>query len=259
VSAFREEDLTYDAFLGGLLHLAQPREGYRAGVDAVLLAATVPAEPGQRVLELGCGAGAAILCLGARVPGLELCGVEREPLYAELAARNGQGSLKVFPTGIESLPEDLNQRQFDHVLANPPYYRRGASVRSGDPAREAAHGEQTPLRTWVRTAARRLAPKGCLHFIHLAERLPDLLAALPSGMGSVEVLPLAARQGRAPDRIIFRARKNGRGAFRLHAPLVLHEGDRHASDDDDYVPAVDAALRRGNALFFPRTGKKHRI
>jgi tRNA1(Val) A37 N6-methylase TrmN6 len=78
-------------------------------------------------------------------------------------------------------------------------------------------------------------------------------------MGSVEVLPLAARQGRAPDRIIFRARKNGRGAFRLHAPLVLHEGDRHASDDDDYVPAVDAALRRGNALFFPRTGKKHRI
>ena len=57
-----------DAFLGGRLVLRQPARGYRAGADAVMLAAACSARAGERVLELGCGAGAALFCLGARVP-----------------------------------------------------------------------------------------------------------------------------------------------------------------------------------------------
>ncbi|WP_348656358.1 methyltransferase, partial [uncultured Sulfitobacter sp.] len=79
MDVFDPDALTRDAFLGGKLHLWQPRKGYRAGVDPVLLAATVPAQAGQRVLELGCGVGAVSLCLGARVPGLQLTGVEIQP------------------------------------------------------------------------------------------------------------------------------------------------------------------------------------
>ncbi|APE42643.1 methyltransferase [Sulfitobacter alexandrii] len=243
-------NLTRDAFLGGRLHLWQPREGYRAGVDAVLLAASVGATTGQRVLELGCGVGTAILCLNSRVPGLRLAAVEVQPTMADLARRNGGDALEVFTADVAELPADLRQRQFDHVLANPPYYDRAASVRSGDPAREAAHGETTPLATWVRVAAKRLAPRGQAHFIHRAERLPDLIRALPDDLGSVEVLPLAAREGRAPDRVILRARKNGRGAFRLHPALALHVGAHHSDANKDYAPVVDAALREGAALRF---------
>ncbi len=245
-----DNDLTHDAFLGGKLHLYQPRRGYRAGVDAVLLSASVQAEKGQRVLELGCGVGAAILCLGARVPGLELTGIERDGAYAALARRNGGERLEVVDADLASLPFSLRQRQFDHVLANPPFFDRLASIASQDARREAAHGAETPLEEWVKTAAKRLAPKGQAHFIHLTERLPDILAALPHGMGSIEVLPIAARQGRAPDRMILRARKNGRAAFRLHAPLVLHVGDHHARDCESYVPAIKAILRDGAALTF---------
>ena len=244
-----DSDLRRDAFLGGRLTLWQPRGGYRAGVDAVLLAASVPAETGQAVLELGCGAGAAILCLGTRVPGLQLTGVERDPAFAALARRNGGDALEVAEADLSHLPPNLRQRQFDHVLANPPYYNRDASVPSGDPRREAAHGAETPLADWVRTAAKRLKPKGQAHFIHLMEKLPDIIRALPHEMGSIEVLPLTARAGRAPDRMILRARKNGRGAFKLHAPLVLHAGPEHVTDiGDDYTPPVAAALRDGAAL-----------
>ena len=130
--------LTCDAFLGGLVQLWQPRHGYRAGVDPVLLAATIPAVSGQRVLELGCGVGAAVLCLGARVAGLHLTGVEREAEYAALALRNGAGALEVVQADIAALPLTLRQRQFDHVLANPPYWRRDASVAADNPVREAA-------------------------------------------------------------------------------------------------------------------------
>ncbi|MGJ8595795.1 tRNA1(Val) (adenine(37)-N6)-methyltransferase [Sulfitobacter sp.] len=244
-----DEDLTHDAFLGGLLHLWQPRKGYRAGVDPVLLAATIPAVSGQRVLELGCGVGAAILCLGARVQGLSLTGIEREEIYATLAARNGEGALEVVQADIAALPLTLRQRQFDHVLANPPYWLREASIAAGDPMREAALGEETPLALWVETAAKRLAPKGLLHIIHRAERLPDILAALPHDMGGIEVLPIAARQGRAAERVIVRARKSGRADFRLHAPLILHRGDVHV-DGDQYTQAIRDALRTGAALGF---------
>ena len=89
----------------------------------MLLAASVPARAGQSVLDLGCGVGAAALCLGARVPGLELIGVERQADYAALAARNG---LTVVQADLADLPRDLRNRSFDHVLANPPYFDRRA-------------------------------------------------------------------------------------------------------------------------------------
>nr|WP_216859448.1 methyltransferase [Sulfitobacter aestuariivivens] len=242
--------MTQDAYLGGKVKLWQPRKGYRAGIDAVLLAAAVPASTGQSVLDLGCGAGAAMLCLGARVPGLTLTGVERDAAYASLAARNGP-ALEVVEADINDLPLSIRERQFDHLMANPPYFDRAASRPSADSAREAAHGAQTPLADWVRIAGKRLKPNGCATFIHRAERLPDLLRAMPKDLGSIAVLPLAARHGRAADRVILRAFKNRRGQFRLLAPLVMHEGAAHLDDAvDDYTPMVRSVLRDAAALEF---------
>lgn len=242
--------LTKDAFLGGKVALYQPETGYRAGVDPVLLAATVPAQTGERVLDLGCGVGAAALCLGARVPGLTLTGIELQEDYAALARRNGGDGFEVITADLMNLPLDLRQRQFDHVLANPPYFDRRAGRAATDTGREAALGEMTPLSDWVKVAAKRLAPKGYAHFIHRAERLPEILTTMTGRLGSIEVLPICPRQNRATELVIVRGRKNGRGAFKLHAPLVLHEGPRHERDGDSYVTEVRAALRHGGSLVF---------
>ncbi|MGC1494824.1 MAG: methyltransferase domain-containing protein [Sulfitobacter sp.] len=247
---YPDSALTRDAFLGGKLHLYQPRQGYRAGLDAVLLAASVQAKAGESVLELGCGVGTAILCLNARVPGLTLTGVELLEQNAALARRNGGDVLEVVTADLTEMPLHVRQRQFDHVLANPPYFDRGASVTSEDQSRESAHGEHTPLHKWIKIAGKRLAPKGCAYFIHRAERLPDLIRALPADLGSVEVLPLAPRAGRNVELIILRARKNGRAAFRLHHTFVMHVGAAHGDDGDRYTPALDAVLREGAAFNF---------
>ncbi|XDA99318.1 methyltransferase [Sulfitobacter sp. LCG007] len=244
------DGLSRDAFLGGRLQLWQPVAGYRAGIDSVLLAASVPAEPGQSVLELGCGAGAAVLCLAARVPELRLTGVELQPFYADLAERNGEGALEVVRADLSALPAALRQRQFDHVIANPPYFDRSAGHAARDAGRETAHGERTPIATWVEVAARRLAPRGRLHFIHRIERLPELVAAASGRLGSIEVLPLAGRSNRPAERFILRARKGGRAAFRLHPPRVLHAGPRHDGDRESYLPDIQDVLRNAAALAF---------
>ncbi|KIC40075.1 methyltransferase [Ruegeria sp. ANG-R] len=251
MSAFSDSDLTCNDFLGGRVRLWQPRSGYRAGVDPVLLAASVPARTDQSVLELGCGAGAAILCLLARVPDLRATGVELQPAYAALARRNAAQNalnLSVVEADLSALPDDLRQAQFDHVIANPPYYRPGAHSPARDPGRRIALGEETPLADWIDVAARRLAPRGYLHMIQKVDRLPDMLAACTARLGSVEVLPLSPRAGRAAELVILRARKGGRAAFRLHAPLILHQGDRHLSDGESYSSEVSAILRKGAAM-----------
>ena len=116
-------DLTCDDFLGGKLRVYQPRKGYRAGVDPVLLAASIPAQSGQTVLELGCGVGVASLCLSTRVSGLTVTGVELQKDYADLAAQNATengASFDVVNADLRHLPADLRQKRFDHVIMNPP-------------------------------------------------------------------------------------------------------------------------------------------
>lgn len=254
---FPADDLTQDAFLGGRLQLWQPRDGYRAGIDPVLLAASVSASSGQTVLDLGCGAGAAGLCLATRVPGLAVRGVELQPDYADLARRNAAFNglpFEIATASLTSLPRHFREISFDHVIANPPFFREGAHSHAQDTGRRTALGEETPLDDWVRIAARRLAPKGYLHVIHRMNRLPDLLAACCGRLGSLQVLPLAARKGRAPEMMILRARKSGRADFVLQPPLILHKGTRHARDGDSYSTDITDVLRGGAALTWPAKG-----
>lgn len=242
--------LTRDAFLGGRVHVWQPSNGYRAGTDPVLLAAACPARRGQQVLELGCGVGTAAFCLAARVPGLELVGVERQPDYAALASRNAREAclpLEVVEADVAALPDAVRRRSFDHVIANPPYFRPGDGSTANDRGRETALREETPLAVWISAARARLKPRGWLTMIHRADRLPDLLAAL-DGFGSVSVMPLQGRTDRPAGRVLLRARKAGRTPFRLLAPLVLHAGDRHEKDGDSYTGDVARVLRDGAAL-----------
>lgn len=247
---FHPEELTDDGFLGQRLHILQPRQGYRAATDPVLLAAAVPARSGDSVLELGCGAGVASLCLAARISGLGLTALERQPAYAALArmnaVRNGLG-LTVVEGDLAAMPDGL-RRPFDHVIANPPYFAAGDGTAAGDAGREAALREDTPLAAWIDAATRRLAPGGWLTLIHRAARLPHLLAVMDRRMGSQSVLPLAPRPDRAASRVILRARKGGRAAFRLLAPMVLHDGAAHDADRDSFTPEVRAVLRDGADL-----------
>lgn len=247
--SFAEDDLSQDAFLCGRLHLWQPLKGYRAATDPVLLAAACPAEPGQAVLDLGCGAGAAALCLGARVPGLTLAGLELQVGYAELARRNAEANgqvMQVEQGDLAHMPR-LLRRDFDHVIANPPYYAKGGTP-SPRKVRATAMQVETPLADWVQAAARRLRPGGWLTMIFGADGLPEVLGAFGSRMGSAVVLPLAARQGRAASRVILRARKGGRAPFRLLAPFVIHEGAVHDGDRESYTARANAVLREAAPL-----------
>jgi tRNA1(Val) A37 N6-methylase TrmN6 len=252
-AAFAGDDLTEDALLGGRVRLAQPRRGYRAATDPVLLAAACPARPGQRALDLGCGAGAAALCLAARVGGLDLHGLEVQPAYAALARRNAAANgvaLAVHEGDVAAPPAALRALSFDHVLANPPFFPADATA-APDAGRDRARREAgTTVGAWIDAGLRRLRQGGTLTLLHRVERLPEILGALSGRAGAIAVLPLASRAGRDATRMIVRAVKDSRAPFRLAPPLALHDGQAHGRDGDDFAAAARAVLRDGAALDF---------
>lgn len=242
-------DLRTDGFLGGKLQIIQPVQGYRAGADAVMLAAACPARPGERVLELGCGAGVAMLCLGWRVRDVVLTGLELQEPYAELARANAAANAipaQIVTGDLAAMPSALRQISFDHVITNPPYFLGGTLA--PDQGRGTARHEALSLDLWIGAAMRRLKPKGWLTLIQRADRLGDVLAALTPVSGAISVLPIAARPEREAGRIIVTARKGAGGALRLLAPLIMHEKPQHLQDAEDLSPRAQAILREGAAI-----------
>jgi tRNA1(Val) A37 N6-methylase TrmN6 len=232
-----------DRFLGGRIMVSQFKDGFRAGLDAVMLAAAVPARGADTVLELGSGAGTASLCLAARVDDLHVVGAEIDSELVTLsnrnAAANGLGDRVVFVTvDVLDLPSDM-KRDYDHVLCNPPFHAQSGE-RSPDAERARATHDEGDLANWLSVGVKRTAPGGTFTAILRADRLGEALAALPAT--GVIVFPLHPHVGEAAKRVIVQVTKNARSPLAMLHGLVLHDADGR------YTPEADAILRGEKGL-----------
>lgn len=245
------ENTTCDAFLGGALNILQPRNGYRAATDPVFLAASISAQAGQSVLELGCGVGVAMLCLGRRIPGLAITGMEIQQEYADLARENAKEngiSANIITGDLMRMPRDLLDQSFDHVMFNPPYYDNSSVSAPQDAGKSQAHVMALSIEDWINAGLKRLKPKGRLSFIHRAEILPQALASLVDVTGDIMIKPLASRQDKPAKRIILSCRKGTKGPSVLQHPLVVHQSNAHSNDAGEYSEVAQGILRKGQAL-----------
>jgi tRNA1Val (adenine37-N6)-methyltransferase len=238
-------DFTEDHLLNGRVALRQPAKGFRAGLDAVLLAAFVPAKPGETVLEAGPGTGAAFLCLAARVPELAIRAVEREAAMAALARENAARaglSAQIEQGDVADLALARALGPVAHGFANPPYWP-GGTPPPGAIRRAATHEAGPGLADWVGFLAAAIAPRGSLSLILPAARFDAAVAAMrDAGFGAVELLPLWPRAGIAAKRVLLRARKGARSPAKIRPGLVLHEAD------GSFTAAAEAILRDAAAL-----------
>ncbi|MBJ7535505.1 methyltransferase [Rhodomicrobium vannielii ATCC 17100] len=244
---------TCDAFLDGRVTLRQPKPGFRSGLDAVFLAAACPAQAGERVLEAGCGAGAASLCLLARVPGVSVTGVEIDSGLAALARENAtkndlaarftiaNADLTASWTELEAA--GLFREAYDHVIANPPFFEHGRTRLSKDArngrARAMAEGG---FEDWARFLAAAARPSASATVIHTADALPQILAAFDRRFGALSILPLHPKAGAPAIRVIVSGIKGSRAPASILPGVVLHEADGAPT------AAATAILRHGQSL-----------
>lgn len=247
--------LTDDAFLGGALHILQPEAGYRAGVDAVLLAATVSSHGHKplRILDLGAGVGTVGLSVAHRIAQAHVTLLESEPLLADLAAQNiarnrladrvrSVGGDVAAPAAVLQT-RGLEADGFDCVIANPPYHAEGRGTPSRARIKAAAHAmPEDALAQWVRAMARYAKPGGTATMIHKADALGDVLAAFAGRFGALRILPIHPRVSEPAIRVLVSGTKGSRAALTLLPGFVLH-GEGQA-----FTPAATAILKEGGPL-----------
>jgi tRNA1(Val) A37 N6-methylase TrmN6 len=243
----KQQTLTRDAFLGGRLYVSQPERGFRAGLDSVLLGASVL--PGTRqLLDLGAGVGTAALVALADLVGSNATLVEIDPATAAIAGLNlgANGfaercrvlTLDVVAKGAVRAAAGLLADQYDAVIANPPFFDPGAGSAPSAARSTARHMPPEALDLWVKAAATHAAPEGEVIFIHAAQSLPTLLPAFMARFGAVTVLPLTPREGEAATRVLVRGIKGSRAPFTLLASRALHEPEGRT-----FRPEFDAIFR----------------
>ncbi|WP_346433007.1 methyltransferase [Breoghania sp.] len=238
------------------MKLLQPKtRHHRSGLDAVMLAASLPTDLTGRVVDLGAGAGAAGMCAAARVAGISVTLVEREKTLLQLARQsltlpaNAQFAerIQILDADVTAPGRDRKERGLmpgmaDHVIMNPPFYdtRHRASPHE---ARAEAHAlADGGLDRWCRTASDLLVSGGSVTLIFRADGLADALEAMVGRFGQLIVFPIFPRSGEAAVRIILHGIRGSRGPMRLREGLVLHR------PESDFTPKVEAILREGAGL-----------
>ncbi|WGM38395.1 methyltransferase [Caulobacter sp. NIBR1757] len=241
-------DLTRDRLLGGRIEIDQPARGYRAGMDAALLAAACDARPRERVLEAGCGVGGAMLSAAARRPETRFVGLERDAAMAGLAranaAANGMADWVEIITGeVEAGFKALGLQPFDHVFSNPPFFDDPAALRAPDPAKSGAWMADGGLTAWTAFLLKAVREGGTITIIHRADRLADILALLAPKAGSFRIRGIQPFADAPAKRVMVRAIKTGKAPLVLLPALVLHPRDGGKHTDE-----VEAILRGAAAL-----------
>lgn len=225
-----DANFTEDAILGGRLRVRQPARGYRVNVDTILLAAAVEAKPGARLLEAGCGIGAALLAVALRTPSATLVGIERDANMAAIARENvainamsARASILTGDVLDRSAARSADWGVFDGVFVNPPFDMTDEGNAPAK-ARRAAHIADAPIDAWVSVLADRLSGGAALTMIHRAAKLGEILAALDGRLGGAEIMPIRPNEALPAKRVLVRARKGSRAPSRLYRGLDLHDG-----------------------------------
>ncbi len=234
--------------LGGRVKVMQPAKGYRIGMDGALLAAACAGlvKKHKTALELGCGAGGALLSLKIRAPELAITGIEREAPYADLARRNAglnEVAAEVICADVAHF-KSLGLGRFDLVFSNPPYFDDPNALRAPHLDKRPAWIADDGLGAWLEAAQAAVVDGGDIVFIHRADRLGDILGGLPK-CGSFMVRPIQPFADAEAKRVIVRAQRLGKAPLRLLPPLVLHDGGERKHTD-----AVEAILRGETDLYW---------
>lgn len=226
-----------NALMGGRVRLLQGTDGYRAGMDAALLAAAVTAKPGQRLIEAGCGAGAVLMQIAARRPGVALTGVERDPAAAELARRNAAlnaaaDRTQIVTGDIAPGPGLLAIPPFDWAISNPPFFDDPGALRAPSPGKRGAWMADDGLAAWTAFLLKSVKDGGRVLMIHRADRLADILSLLGDKAGSFTILPIQPFANAPAKRVLVQAIRSGRAPLRLLPALILHDrtGAKHKAD-----------------------------
>ena len=244
--------MSQDKFLGGKLAIRQIQGGYRAGSDPVLLAASLSLQPGQTLLDMGCGVGTAFLCALAREKSLRVTGIEIQKEISELAKRNSienNFETEIYNLDIRDIKIAVGQKQFDHVIFNPPFFdiNQGTTSKTTDRLLS-KFALKSDLDVWLRLGMKRLKPGGEISLIMKASSLGAILSTMEEKVGSIKILPISSFKNVPCSRIIVTGKLGAKGDTSLLTPLIMHTKKNFEGKKSNFTKVAEGILYEGDPI-----------
>ena len=241
--------VTTDFFLDQSIAVKQMKgSGHRSGLDAVMLAATLPPDVEGQVADLGAGAGVVGMAVAHRCPASQVDLFEIDPALVELSKqslnldqnRHIADRVNAYCTDIGQTDQPLasvarKPGSYAAILCNPPYNHNGHQA-SPDESRALAHmAAPATADAWVKTAAQMAAHKACLALIVRPANLADYMSSIQKSFGNIILKPLHPKVDEPASRLLIGSRKGGKAPVRMLPPLVLHQSDGSFTQDAEEI------------------------
>ena len=238
------KDVTTDDFLNGKVKLRQSVKGLRATTDAVLVASAVLAKKNESLLDVGAGNGVIGLCVSARVP-VQLTALEIQENLVQLIQENAElndRKITVIRMDLFQQIDPLKDKQFHHVVTNPPFYDTTGAARSNK-EQATAYMANFDLDKWLVYCLKHIRAKGTFTMIHRPEMLGEILMILEQKLGGIEIIPIYSKAGQTAKRVIIRGQLGSNKSTSICPGIVLH------TQDDKPTSSATRLLKKGVSLY----------
>ena len=224
----------------GNLKLVQNPEEFCYGVDAVLLADFAYSFCGDFsfAVDLGTGTGVIPFILSHKNKSAEFLGVELQESSVRMARKGC--SLNSLDSRIRFIQADVAQldggvcaRNVDVVTCNPPYFKRGGGIPSGNASRfMARHETVASIEDFVKAAAMLLNGKGHFFLVHRPSRLVDIFCSCRKHrLEPKDIRYVVPKRGEIPNIVLLHCVAGGGRELKTMRELCVYEPDGSYSEE----------------------------
>lgn len=214
------------------LRIIQKKNGFRFGMDAVLLADFVRVGPRDRAADFGTGTGILPLLIAGRGRAAHFDAFELQPDMAEMAERsvrlNGlTNRINVHSLPVEQADQVVPAASLDVIVCNPPYGQPGTTLLNpSETLSLARHQSSDGLANWFKMGYRLLKGKGRFAMIYPAPRMLEAMQALASAHLEPKRIRLVyPAVSKAPNLVLIEAMKDAKPMLHHMPPLIIYEPD----------------------------------
>lgn len=226
-----------DLQIGGL-YIIQKRDGFRFGVDAVLLSDFAKDTRSQSTLDLCTGNGIVPILLSAKTDTPRICGLEIQSEVCDIAKRsvelnNLQSRIEITEGDLKNAVEIYGKGSFDKITCNPPYMKKGAGLLGeADSKTIARHEVLCTLEDVISVSAKLLIPMGRLYMVHRPSRMADIFCLMRKySLEPKSIQMVAPAPQKAPNLMLISAAKGAGEELKCLPTIYVYNAAGEFSDE----------------------------
>lgn len=221
--------------------IIQSEDGFKFGIDAVLLANFVSPKKSDIGVDLGSGTGIISTIIVGKSEVKSIVGVEIQKDVCDMSIRSSklnslEDRLSFLNIDIKDVDKFLEKHSYDFVTSNPPYYKANTLSSPNDKKLISRHEVLVTLEDIFKTATFLLKPQKHFYIIHKPERLVELFQlAVKYKLEPKEIQFVYPSMDKSPNLVLIRYTKNGKPELKFRKPLYVYNSDGEYSDDINYI------------------------